>query len=122
MNKLKAKELIKSFLIEDIFTGDLSAELVFSPEAEGSGVFLSKDDGVICGVDIILTTYEAFGDFVEVNLLKKDGEPIKKGENIAEVKGKIRTLLSCERVILNLLQRMSGIATATKTAVAPYSL
>lgn len=117
LNKLKAKELIKSFLIEDIFTGDLSAELVFSPEAEGSGVFLSKDDGVICGVDIILTTYEAFGDFVEVNLLKKDGEPIKKGENIAEVKGKIRTLLSCERVILNLLQRMSGIATVTKTAV-----
>ena len=49
MNKLKAKELLKSFLIEDINTGDLSAELVFDDEQTGSGVFLAKDDGIVCG-------------------------------------------------------------------------
>jgi len=117
LNKLKAKELIRNFLIEDISTGDLSAELVFDAEQKGSGIFLAKDNGIICGLDIISMTYEVFGDSVEVKLLKKDGDKIKKGEYIAEVSGKIRTLLSCERVILNLLQRMSGIATDTNKAV-----
>ncbi len=117
MNKLKAKELIKTFLIEDINTGDLSAELVFDENQMGSGIFLAKDDGIVCGTDVISMTYEVFGDDVKVELFKKDGESIKKGENIAKVTGKIRTLLSCERIILNLLQRMSGIATCTKKAV-----
>ncbi len=117
MNKLRIKELIKNFLVEDIATGDLSAELVFDSEQEGSGVFLAKNNGIICGLDIISTAYEVFGDSVETELLKKDGDTIEKGENIALVKGRIRTLLSCERVILNLLQRMSGIATATNNAV-----
>lgn len=117
MNKLKAKESIKNFLIEDINTGDLSAELVFDEEEQGSGVFLSKDNGIVSGTDIIQMTYEVFGDNVFTEILKKDGQYIKKGEIIAKVKGKIRTLLSCERVILNLLQRMSGIATGTKKAV-----
>lgn len=117
MNILKAKELIKSFLIEDINTGDLSSELVFDEEQRGSGVFLAKDDGIICGTDIISLTYEVFGDNVCVELFKKDGEEIKKGDKIAKVDGKIRTLLSCERIILNLLQRMSGIATCTNKAV-----
>lgn len=117
MNMLKAKELIKSFLIEDINTGDLSSELVFDEEQRGSGVFLAKDDGIICGTDIISLTYEVFGDNVFVELFKKDGEEIKKGDKIAKVDGKIRTLLSCERIILNLLQRMSGIATCTNKAV-----
>ncbi len=117
MNVLKAKELIKSFLIEDINTGDLSSELVFDEEQRGSGVFLAKDDGIICGTDIISLTYEVFGDNVFVELFKKDGEEIKKGDKIAKVDGKVRTLLSCERIILNLLQRMSGIATCTNKAV-----
>lgn len=117
MNKLKAKELIKDFLIEDINTGDLSAQLVFDEDVTGSGVFLAKGDGVICGTDIISLTYEVFGDEVSVELFKKDGELVKKGEIIAKVFGKIQTLLSCERIILNLLQHMSGIATGTKKAV-----
>ena len=117
MNKLKAKELIKDFLIEDINTGDLSAQLVFDEDMTGSGVFLAKGDGVISGTDIISLTYDVFGDEVSVELFKKDGELVKKGEIIAKVFGKIQTLLSCERIILNLLQHMSGIATGTKRAV-----
>ncbi len=117
MNKLKAKELIKSFLIEDINTGDLSAELVFDEDMTGSGVFIAKGDGIISGTEIISLTYQAFGDDVSVEIFKKDGENVEKGDVIAKVCGKIRTLLSCERVILNLLQHLSGIATGTKKAV-----
>lgn len=117
MNKLTAKESIKNFLIEDINTGDLSSELVFDSEQRGSGIFLAKDDGIISGMDIISMTYEVFGDEAAIELFKKDGQAVKKGESIAKVSGKIRTLLSCERVILNLLQRMSGIATGTRKAV-----
>jgi len=117
LNVLKAKELVKTFLIEDINTGDLSSELVFNENMCGKGVFIAKDNGVVCGTNIISLTYEVFGDKVFVKLFKKDGEKIKKGEKIAEVEGKIRTLLSCERIILNILQHMSGIASYTKKAI-----
>lgn len=118
MNKPKAKELIKNFLIEDIGTGDLSAEFIFDEETEGEGIFLAKDDGIICGISVISAAYEVLDGGVFVKALKKDGDFIKKGEHIAKVKGKVRTLLSCERVILNLMQRMSGIATGVNKAAA----
>ena len=87
MNILKARELIKNFLIEDINTGDLSSELVFDENMYGKGVFIAKDNGIICGTKFISLTYEIFGDDISVNLLKKDGEKIEKGEKIAEVVG-----------------------------------
>ncbi len=117
MNKLKAKKLIEKFLIEDAWTGDLSSELIFDKNQIGSGVFVSKDDGILCGADLIALTYEAFGDHVETKLFKKDGTELKAGDIIASATGSVRTLLTCERIILNLVQRLSGIATATKKAV-----
>lgn len=118
MNTLQAKKLIESFLIEDVGTGDLSTNLVFGTEQIGNGIFLAKDDGIVCGTDIISITYSAFGDdSVDITLFKNDGDPVKKGEDIAHVEGKVSTLLTCERVILNLMQRMSGIATYTHNAV-----
>lgn len=118
MNTLQAKKLIENFLIEDVGTGDLSTNLVFGTSQMGKGVFLAKDDGIMCGQDIIQMTYSAFGDDnVSIILHKKDGEPILKGENIATVEGKVSTLLTCERVILNLMQRMCGIATYTQKTV-----
>jgi len=117
LNKLKAKELIKAFLIEDINTGDLSAELIFDDKARGSGFFVAKDDGIICGMDIISMVYEVFGDRVDVETFVEDGQRVSSGDKIAMVTGKVRTVLSCERVILNLLQRMSGIASCTSRAI-----
>lgn len=117
MNKLKLKKMLEEFLIEDIGNGDLSAELIFDDNKIGTGVFVAKSDGVIAGTDIISATYEAFGSDINVKLYKNDGERVSKGEYIAEVYGEVRALLTCERVILNLMQRMSGIATMTKKAV-----
>jgi nicotinate-nucleotide pyrophosphorylase (carboxylating) len=111
MNKLAAQEQIKQFLIEDIGTGDLSTELVFGDDLIGKGIFLAKDDGIVCGTDILSLTYSLVDSDVKITLLKKDGDAVKKGEHIAEVEGKVSTLLTCERVILNLMQLMSGIAT-----------
>ncbi len=111
MNRLLAKELIASYLKEDVGTGDLSANLVFGDDIRGNGYFLAKDDGIVCGTDVIDITYSFFSNDYTVNVLKKDGEFVKNGDKIAEVEGKVSTLLTAERVVLNLMQLMSGIAT-----------
>lgn len=111
MNRLLAKELIASYLKEDVGTGDLSTNLVFGNDIRGNGYFLAKDEGIVCGTDVIDITYSLFSDDYTVKILKKDGEAVKKGDRIAEVEGRVSTLLTAERVVLNLMQLMSGIAT-----------
>lgn len=114
MNRLEAKKKIEQFLLEDVGSGDLSTVLVFDKDTYGRGIFTVKEDGIICGLDMIALTYEAYGDSsVEVTLLKNEGDRVKKGDKIAEVYGRVSTLLPCERIALNLMQLMSGIATKT---------
>lgn len=114
MNRLEAKKRIEQFLLEDVGSGDLSTDLVFDKTVMGTGVFTAKDDGIICGTEMIALTYEAYGDTtVDVKLYKRDGERVEKGDKIAEVSGRVATLLTCERIALNLMQLMSGIATIT---------
>ena len=117
MNTLLAKEQIASFLKEDVGTGDLSTDLVFGRELDGTGVFLAKDDGIVAGTEIIALTYSLYTDKVKVTLFKHDGDRVSKGENIARVEGPVFALLTCERIILNLMQLMSGIATSTRKMV-----
>ena len=117
MNTLLAKEQIASFLKEDVGTGDLSTDLVFGRELDGTGVFLAKDDGIVAGTEIIALTYSLYTDKIKVTLFKRDGDRVSKGENIAKVEGSVFALLTCERIILNLMQLMSGIATATRRMV-----
>lgn len=112
MNKILLREQLKSFLNEDIGTGDLSAELVFTDE-RSKGVFLAKGEGIVCGTDIIGETYSFFSKEFNVEILKKDGDRVKKGDKIAVVEANVKTMLTCERVVLNLMQLMSGIATTT---------
>lgn len=118
MNRLLAKDLIKSFLREDIGSGDLSTELVFGNDIRGTGYFLAKADGIVCGTDIIDMVYSCHSSDYSITLFKKDGDTVKKGENIAMVEGRVATLLSCERVTLNLMQLMSGIATEAHNMVS----
>ena len=117
MNRLKAKKLIESFLIEDIGVNDFSANTIFEDDKIGEGIFTAKTDGIISGTDIISLTYEAYGKNVDSEIIKKDKSEVKKGDIITKVKGSVTALLTCERVILNLMQHMSGIATATSYAV-----
>ncbi|MFB7138695.1 carboxylating nicotinate-nucleotide diphosphorylase [Gottfriedia sp. NPDC056225] len=117
MNTLKAKKMIEQFLLEDIGEGDLSSIHIFPMHERTTGKVLAKADGVIAGTELIEITYKLLHDNVSVNLHVQDGELVKAGQLLAEVEGPVQVLLSGERVMLNLLQRMSGIATLTSQAV-----
>lgn len=117
MNELFIKEKIKQFLLEDIQHEDLTSDAIFPSTQTGTASLYAKNNGILAGVDLIKTVYNILDDEIEVQLFKTDGDELKKGERIATISGKIRSILSGERVVLNLLQRMSGIATITNKAV-----
>ncbi|EAC2285785.1 carboxylating nicotinate-nucleotide diphosphorylase [Listeria monocytogenes] len=117
MNSILMNQAIQAFLLEDIGQHDLSAETVFPRDTMGEGVFLAKETGILCGISIPPKVYELLGENIQFEAYKKDGDWIQKGDIIAAVTAPVRTLLSGERVILNLMQRMSGIASQTNFAV-----
>lgn len=118
MNIIKLKAMLTNFFNEDIGDGDLSSEAIFSPEEQGSFTFYAKDNGIFCGAEIIEIGFTLLDPNLHVHTFKKDGEPISKGDRLATIEGSLRSLLTGERVILNLVQRMSGIATKAHKAVA----
>ncbi|EPU7205534.1 carboxylating nicotinate-nucleotide diphosphorylase [Listeria monocytogenes] len=117
MNSILMNQAIQAFLLEDIGQYDLSAETVFSRDTMGEGVFLAKETGILCGISIPPKVYELLGGNIQFEAYKKDGDWVQKGDIIAAVTAPVRTLLSGERVILNLMQRMSGIASQTNFAI-----
>ncbi|AZB43776.1 carboxylating nicotinate-nucleotide diphosphorylase [Bacillus sp. FJAT-42376] len=117
MNPLKVKESIKQFLIEDLGDRDLSASGIFREEDRGEAVIYAKEKGIFSGESVLRAVFSLLDRETEIEVLKKDGEAVQIGEPAAVVKGKIISILSAERVALNLLQRMSGIATMTHHAV-----
>ncbi|MFC0298592.1 carboxylating nicotinate-nucleotide diphosphorylase [Geobacillus jurassicus] len=117
MNRLKLEQLLRQFFLEDIGDGDVTSETIFPAHERASGMFIAKADGVVAGVGIIAVGYQLLDPRIEVTLVKRDGERIQAGETIAAATGPVGPLLSGERVILNLLQRLSGIATVTRQAV-----
>lgn len=110
-------ELIEMALKEDMGTGDITTLSVIDAEREAHGIYKAKEDGIVCGLDLIARVYHAISDEVHVVYHTHDGAFIKRGDVIAEVFGNAQVLLSGERVGLNLLQRLSGVSTATKKAV-----
>ncbi|MDZ7691595.1 MAG: carboxylating nicotinate-nucleotide diphosphorylase [Balneolaceae bacterium] len=116
MNSLHLRKLIRQALEEDLGFGDLTSGF-FPNNKSSSGIFSTKADGILAGLEVINLAYHELDPRVEVDLLKNDGDPVKRGDEIARAKGPTAALLSGERVILNLLQHMSGIATRTKQAV-----
>ncbi|MBW8349866.1 carboxylating nicotinate-nucleotide diphosphorylase [Bacillus sp. IITD106] len=117
MNKVKLRTLIEQFFIEDIGERDVTTDLIFADNPKGEIVFLAKDKGIFCGEDIIKTGFHVLNPQVNIQLFVKDGDPIEIGQRLAIVSGKVSDLLKGERVVLNLVQRMSGIATLTRKAV-----
>lgn len=117
MNQLELTSTLKNAFHEDIGMGDLTSESVFTENQQGKGIYTSKADGVIAGLDAVIAGYNLLDPGVTVTLHKKDGDFVKKGDIIGEVEGSIRILLTGERVILNLLQHLSGIATSTRNVV-----
>ncbi|MBU8905486.1 carboxylating nicotinate-nucleotide diphosphorylase [Desertibacillus haloalkaliphilus] len=118
MNPIKVREQLKQFFIEDLGEGDLTSQTVFTNDHVGSGTFVVKSDGIISGVEVIRQAYALFNEDIDVSLYVRDGAEVRHGDVIATVHGPMVDLLSAERVVLNLVQRMSGVATLTNKAVA----
>jgi nicotinate-nucleotide pyrophosphorylase (carboxylating) len=117
MNKVKLRKMLEEFFIEDLGELDVTSATIFPADEWTSGEFLVKEDGILSGVEIIKEGYHRFAENIEVTIFKKDGDVIEKGDVIAKVSGPVSHLLGGERVILNLLQNMSGIASLTNEAV-----
>lgn len=110
-------DIIKNAIKEDINYIDEATAFVIPEDSVTSARFVSKADGVLCGIEIAVRVFTLLDPKVEVELLKKDGDEIKKGDLIARFKGKTQSLLMGERTALNLVQHLSGVATQTHTAV-----
>ena len=110
---LNADELIKMALREDISSEDVTTNSVMPEAQPGEVDLICKQDGIICGMDVYERVFKILDEATVVEKYVKDGDEVKKGQLMAKVKGDIRVLLSGERVALNYLQRMSGIATYT---------
>ena len=116
--ELQADELIKLALREDISSEDVTTNSVMKEAVKGEVELICKQDGVIAGLDVFKRVFELLDDTVEVEFYCKDGDEVKNKQLMGKVTGDIRVLLSGERVALNYLQRMSGIATYTRSVAA----
>ena len=109
-------DLIKKALLEDINYIDITTDYLVDDNAT-TAKLVAKDDGVLAGINVAMRTFELLDDSIEYDLFFKDGDKVKKGDIIAKMTGKTRALLKGERTALNILQHMSGIATATNKCV-----
>lgn len=114
---LKIDPIILNALNEDITDVDISAKVLANRDAIASVELLAKQDGVLAGLRVFERVFQLLDERVRVEVLKKEGERFNDGEILAKVYGHVETLLTGERVALNFLQRMSGIATATRKMV-----
>ena len=115
--KLQADPLILQALQEDITSEDVTTNAILSEDGRGQAELLAKDDGVIAGLAVFARAFTLLDEGVEVRFTVKDGDTVHKGQKLAVVTGSMRSILSAERVGLNYLQRMSGIATYTRQIV-----
>lgn len=107
-------EFIKAALREDVGDGDHTSLATVPAEQQGRSKLLVKEDGVLAGVEVALRVFHLVDNDLEVNLFKSDGDVVRKGDIVLHVSGKVHSLLIAERLVLNIMQRMSGIATNTR--------
>lgn len=113
--------IILNSLAEDAPGGDMTTLCTVSESAMAHGYFIAKESGIIAGTDIAKRVFDLVGDGVETVFFVKEGDKAEKGQRIGEISGPARTVLTGERTALNLMQRASGIATATAEAVGRVS-
>lgn len=116
--KLQADPLILQALQEDITSEDVTTNAILPKDCQGEAELLCKQDGIIAGLDVFARAFTLLDDKVWFDFFVKDGDEVHKGQKLAKVVGSIRAILSAERVGLNYLQRMSGIATYTHQVVS----
>ena len=110
--------ILQGALAEDIGTGDITTLSTVPPERTISGRYIAKEDGVLCGLELVARAFALLDASIAFKPLKRDGDAVRKGDFVATVSGNARAILTGERVGLNLLQHMSGVASQTARAVA----
>ncbi|HJV47553.1 MAG TPA: carboxylating nicotinate-nucleotide diphosphorylase [Bacillota bacterium] len=114
INREKLKRQIQEWLEEDIGNGDISVQSTIPVDAKAVGIMYAKDSGVVAGLDVAQFVFQSLDSNLEFRSFVQDGEEIKQGAVLAEIEGNAGSILTAERLALNLLQRMSGIATSTR--------
>lgn len=113
----KLTQIFKIAIAEDLGTGDITTRAIFNEYKNAGSYFLVKEDGIIAGLEVIEIFIQKFLNGVTFTKLKNDGSKVYNGDVVAQLNGDIREILSYERIMLNFLQRMSGVATLTKKFV-----
>jgi nicotinate-nucleotide pyrophosphorylase (carboxylating) len=117
MNNTEVRQLIKMAIEEDLGSGDITSELLFKDDVMAETNIISREEIVVCGTDIAKEILGFYDKRLKLKVFVKDGEVAHVGRKIATIKGPLRSMLSAERVMLNFLQRLSGIATTTRKFV-----
>ncbi len=111
-------KIIELALLEDLSLGDITSDTIFTAQQQAKAVIFAKEDLVLCGMETARQVFEAVDPAVVFTPLKKDGDNVKKGEKVVELSGPALSILKAERTALNFMQRMSGIATASREYAA----
>ena len=117
MNSPASDALIKAALREDAPSGDVTSESLFPPRLQCRAVLMAKQDGVLAGLDVAARVFHLVDPRTSFNRLARDGDAFRKGDILAEIEGLAVALLKAERTALNFVQRLSGVATATREYV-----
>ena len=115
---MQVDEIIESALLEDIGDGDHSSLACVPEDANGKATLLVKDDGILAGVDLAVRIFKKYDPSLTIDVQIIDGTPVKKGDVAFIISGSSRSILATERLVLNFMQRMSGIATQTNKIVS----
>jgi len=117
LNIAKVRPLIRMAIEEDLGRGDMTSELLFKDDTMAKSNIISREEIVVCGMDVAREILKCFDKRLKLRVLVKDGQSAYVGCKIATIEGPLRSTLSAERVMLNFLQRLSGIATTTRKYV-----
>ena len=123
LNKFYIEEHVKNALQEDIGFGDITTDYLTKEEDTMSCTLNTRVDGIFCGKEVFKTVFEILSPNIDIKFYFNDGDKIKKGDKIADIKGSAKYILMGERTALNYVQRMSGISTETnkyQTAIGEY--
>jgi nicotinate-nucleotide pyrophosphorylase (carboxylating) len=117
-NKFQIEEIIDRALAEDLGKGDVTTEALIVGDQRGTGFIVAKKEGILAGINVARQVFHRVDAQLEVDILLEDGARVKPGSKVAKVSGSIASILKAERVALNFLQRLSGIASETNRYVA----
>ena len=114
----QTEKIIELALLEDTSDGDITSRILISPEHKSRAIIIAKEAGVVAGIDITRSIFAKVEPTLSFKMLTKDGENLKLGDRVAIISGSTLAILKAERTALNLLSRLSGVATETKKYVS----